>query len=138
MTALALATTACIPIASEADIVKARVEGRALAARAGLCAGDARIVATTIGELARNILLYAGAGEIAVTPLEGAGRSGVLVVASDQGPGVADVAQALSGGYSTSGGLGLGLSGVRGLVDEFEMLSESGRGTTVIAKKYAA
>jgi serine/threonine-protein kinase RsbT len=126
-----------VAINSEADIVTARQEGRMLSARLGFACADVTVVGTAICELARNILLYAGNGSITLRPLQDEERQGVLVIAADNGPGIADVAKATAGGYSTSGGLGLGLCGVRGLVDEFEIESDVGRGTTVTVKKWS-
>jgi serine/threonine-protein kinase RsbT len=129
---------ATVPIRSESDIVAARHYGRALAMQLGFAATDATLVATAISELARNIILYAGWGWILLRTLEMGRRPGVLVIARDDGPGIADPHRALAGGYSTSGGLGLGLCGVRRLVDEFDLTSEPGRGTTVTFKKWKA
>lgn len=127
-----------VAIASEADIVEARQQGRALASRLGFSATDATLVATVISELARNIVLYAKRGAIVLRPLEENGLRGILVVARDEGLGIADVQRVMMGGYSTSGGLGLGLCGVRRLVDEFDIVSCVGRGTTVTLKKWKA
>lgn len=99
--------------------------------------GDSTFVATVISELARNIVLYAGRGEITLRLVEKAGRRGITVIASDEGPGIADIGQVLQDGYSTSGGLGLGLPGVRRLMDEFEIVSEVGRGSTVTTTKWS-
>jgi serine/threonine-protein kinase RsbT len=129
---------ALVPIRSETDIVAARQHGRTLAMQLGFATTDATLVATAISELARNIILYAGRGAILLRPLKMARRPGVLVIARDEGPGIADPPRALAGGYSTSGGLGLGLCGVRRLVDEFDLASEPGRGTTVTFKKWKA
>jgi serine/threonine-protein kinase RsbT len=125
-----------VPIGSESDILTARREGRALAARLGFPLSDLALIATTISELARNILAYAGTGEIAVEPIGEGDNQGITVTARDQGPGITDVRLALQEGYSTSGGLGLGLPGVRRLMDEFEIVSQPGRGTTVTATKW--
>jgi serine/threonine-protein kinase RsbT len=125
-----------VAIRSETDIVAARQLGRALAIRLGFSATEATLVATAISELARNIILYAERGAIVLRPLEEEARPGILVVARDDGPGIADIRRAMTGGYSTSGGLGLGLCGVKRLVDEFEIASELGRGTTVTFKKW--
>jgi len=126
-----------IPVAVDADIVTARQSGRALAADLGFSPGNATLIATAISELARNILLYAGAGEILLAELDGAGRRGIRVVARDSGPGIADLQQALQDGFSTSRRLGLGLPGVRRLMDEFEIDTRLGLGTTVVVKKWA-
>ena len=123
-------------INSDQDIVLARQKGRAMAAELGFSAGDATLIATAISELARNIVSYARKGEIALKGIQGSNRPGMLVVASDNGPGIPDISQALRDGFSTSGSLGLGLPGVRRLMDEFEITSLPGRGTTVRVKKW--
>jgi serine/threonine-protein kinase RsbT len=125
-----------VPINSDQDIVAARQKGRSLAAALGFSSGDATLVATAISELARNIITYAKSGEIRLTVINGSARQGIQLVAHDQGPGISDVQQALRDGFSTSGSLGLGLPGVMRLVDEFEIVSEENRGTTVTAKKW--
>jgi serine/threonine-protein kinase RsbT len=125
-----------IPINSDSDIVTARRKGREMANRLGFTSTDSTLIATAISELARNILLYAHQGEIGVAIVEGSDRRGVRVVARDDGPGIADVERAMQEGFSTSRSLGLGLSGVRRLVDDFHIVSEPGRGTTVILKKW--
>ena len=125
-----------VPIRVDSDIVAARQQGRALASRVGFSSGEATLIATAISELSRNIVLYATQGEIIVASVENGVRRGVVVVARDKGPGIADVRRATAGGYSTSGGLGLGLAGVRRLMDEFEIVSDVGIGTTVTAKKW--
>ena len=125
-----------MPIRVDSDIVTARQLGRALASRVGFSSGEATLIATAISELSRNIVLYATQGEIIVASVENGVRRGVVVVARDKGPGIADVRRATAGGYSTSGGLGLGLAGVRRLMDEFEIVTDVGIGTTVTAKKW--
>jgi serine/threonine-protein kinase RsbT len=125
-----------VPINSDQDIVAARQKGRSLAAALGFSSGDATLIATAISELARNIITYAKSGEIRLTVINGSARQGIQLVARDQGPGIPDVQQALRDGFSTSGSLGLGLPGVKRLVDEFEIVSEENRGTTVTAKKW--
>ncbi len=125
-----------IPIASETDVATARRDGHALAVRLGFSSAEATVVATAICELARNIVQYARCGSITLQPLEDAARAGVLVVAADDGPGIAELSRAMAGGYSTSGGLGAGLRGVRSLVDEFEIVSNAGRGTTVVVRHW--
>ncbi|MGH9868505.1 MAG: anti-sigma regulatory factor [Candidatus Polarisedimenticolia bacterium] len=125
-----------VAIASDADIVTARQRGRAVAARMGFSSIDLALIATAISELARNIVRYAGRGEIHLALLNDGGREGVQVVASDSGPGIPDIGLAMQGGFSTSGSLGLGLPGVRRLMDEMEIHSEVGKGTTVKARKW--
>ena len=123
-------------IRSNLDIVTARQEGRALAASTGFSATDVTLIATAISELARNIVSYAGQGEIALRLVAGTNSRGVMIVSRDSGPGIRSVDDAMRDGYSTSGGLGLGLPGVRRLVDEFIIESVPGRGTTVRVTKW--
>ena len=126
-----------ILIRSDADIVEARQAGRDLAIRIGLGDIEATKVATAIAEVARNMLLFAGTGEI-VLSTEARGRlSGLVVVARDHGPGISDVPMALQDGTSTNGGLGLGLPTARRMMDEFEVVSAQGRGTTITMKRWA-
>ena len=125
-----------VTVASDTDIVTARQRGRTLAAALGFTSGDATIVATAISELARNIVLYAKRGEVVVVPVEVKDNRGLIITARDEGEGIADIRQAMQDGYSTSGRLGVGLPGVKRLIDEFEIVSEAGKGTTVIVKKW--
>lgn len=125
-----------IPIDTDADIVTARQRGKQMAAELGFSSVQLTLIATAISELARNILLYAKHGEIILRATQNSDRPGVVVIARDEGPGIADLKQALHIGYSTSGSLGLGLPGVRRLMSEFEIQSEPGKGTTVTVKKW--
>lgn len=127
-----------IPILSDLDIIQARQAGREEAAKLGFSSTDLTLVATAISELARNIVMYAGAGEIILRVVRLAGKQGIVVIARDRGPGIADVGQALQSGYSTSRSLGLGLPGVRRLMDEFEVESQAGEGTVVTVRKWIA
>ena len=103
---------------------------------AGFSTGDATLIATAISELARNIVSYARKGEITLKIVSASVRQGILIVASDNGPGIPDIRQAMRDGFSTSGSLGLGLPGVRRLMDEFEITSQPGKGTMVAVKKW--
>jgi serine/threonine-protein kinase RsbT len=125
-----------VPIKSDQDIVLARQSGRSLAVALGFSPGDATLIATAISELTRNIISYARKGLVTLHSIHASRRQGILVVASDEGPGIADIRQAMRDGFSTSGSLGLGLPGVRRLMDEFEIDSRPGRGTTVAVKKW--
>lgn len=125
-----------VAINSDQDIVTARQKGRALATELGFSAGDATLIATSISELARNIVSYARRGEIILKAVHGLSRQGIAIVATDSGPGIRDIRQAMRDGFSTSGSLGLGLPGVRRLMDEFEIASEPGHGTVVTVKKW--
>lgn len=125
-----------VAINSDQDIVGARQKGRTMAAELGFSSADATLIATAISELARNIVSYARRGEIQLHKIQNTVRQGIMVIASDEGPGIRDVRQALRDGFSTSGSLGLGLPGVRRLMDEFEIASQPGRGTTVTVKKW--
>jgi serine/threonine-protein kinase RsbT len=125
-----------LPIAADVDVVQARTQGRALAAEAGFSTGDQTVIAAAISEIARNILNYAKRGEITLRLVPNGDRHGVEVIARDAGPGIPDIARAMQDGYSTSGGLGLGLPGAKRLMDEFEVISVVGQGTTVTMKKW--
>ncbi|HKN48227.1 MAG TPA: anti-sigma regulatory factor [Candidatus Polarisedimenticolia bacterium] len=125
-----------VPVGADVDIVTARQKGRELAAQCGLSSTDLAVVATAISELARNIVRYAVRGEIILRRVDNGSKRGVEVVATDDGPGISDVPLALQDGYSTSGGLGLGLPGVRRLMDEFDIVSKFGKGTTVTVRKW--
>ncbi len=125
-----------VPIAHEMDIVTARQRGRGLLVEMGFPATDQTLVATAISEVARNILVYAERGEIVISVVEEGLRRGIQVVARDRGPGIRDTALALQDGYSTSGSLGLGLPGCRRLMDELDLVSTPGVGTTVTMRKW--
>jgi serine/threonine-protein kinase RsbT len=125
-----------VSIRSDVDIVVARQQGRTMAANIGFSATDATLIATAISELARNILMYAQTGEVMTRRVETAQSKGILIVAQDNGPGIRSIPDVLRDGYSTSGGLGLGLPGVRRLMDEFTIESELRRGTTVTVMKW--
>lgn len=125
-----------IPIFTDVDIISARQRGRALAEQVGFSTTDQALVATAISEIARNILEYAQRGEVILRVVAEGARSGILVIAKDEGPGIADVRLAMQDGYSTGRSLGLGLPGAKRLVDEFDIQSEVGKGTTIIMKKW--
>ena len=125
-----------IAIASGADIVTARLEGRQLAAEAGFNGSDLTVIATAISEVARNIVEYARNGEILLSIVHDGNKHGLRVVARDDGPGIPNIEQAMQDGFSTGRGLGLGLPGTRRLMDEFAIKSKVGEGTTVTATKW--
>jgi serine/threonine-protein kinase RsbT len=125
-----------VSVASDIDIVSARQQGRALAMRLGFSSSDATMVATAISELARNIVLYAKRGEIVLAAVVNSEHRGLVITACDDGDGIADIRQALQDGYSTSGRMGVGLPGVKRLMDEFEISSTVGKGTVVSVKKW--
>lgn len=126
-----------VPIKSDRDIIIARQRGKELAASIGFSSTDLTLIATAISELSRNIVIYAKSGGITMKPLRQGGRKGIRVVARDEGPGIPDIPRALQDGFSTSRSLGLGLPGVRRLMDAFELVSEVDHGTTVTVKKWA-
>ena len=107
-----------------------------MATAIGFSATDATLIATAISELARNIVMYAGQGEVIIRGVEISLRKGIAIVARDGGPGIRSIEDVLRDGYSTSGGLGLGLPGVKRLMDECAIESELGRGTMVTVKKW--
>jgi serine/threonine-protein kinase RsbT len=125
-----------LEIAADTDIVEARGEGRALAARLGFSRTDATLIATAISEIGRNILHHAGRGEVSIAEAADDHLLGIEVVARDRGPGIPDVEQALSEGYASGNGLGLGLPGAKRLMDDFSIETEIGRGTTVTMRKW--
>lgn len=127
---------ALVPIDRDVDIVTARQKGRELAMAAGFTGSDLTLIATAISEVARNIVVYAERGEVRLSLVQRDGRRGVAVVAADEGPGIADIPQAMQDGFSTGRSLGLGLPGARRLMDEFEIVSEVGKGTVVTMRKW--
>src|SRR3954470_1869422 len=123
-------------ISSDRDIVSARQQGRTFVLQLGFSSPEATLVATAISELARNIVLYAERGEIVLKPLDDAGRRGVLVIARDRGPGIpGDYTAAPREDASHSAGCH-GLCGLPRLVDECEIVSHAGEGTTIAVKKW--
>ena len=125
-----------VGIRCDLDIIAARQKGRELASKVGFSSVELTLIATAISELARNIVLYARGGEITLKLVTNGERRGILVIACDQGPGIPDIARALQAGFSTSKSLGLGLPGVKRLMDDFEIVSQVGQGTTVTVKKW--
>jgi anti-sigma regulatory factor (Ser/Thr protein kinase) len=125
-----------VVIASDADLVEARAEGRALAVKLGFTRTDATLIATAISEIARNIVSHVGRGEVEMKGLYEDGRYGLVVIARDSGPGIRDLDSALQHGYASRGGLGLGLPGARSLMDEFQVISDPDTGTTVTMTKW--
>lgn len=128
----------CVPVREDADVAIARLRARVVARAAGLEHAAVEAVATAVSEIARNIIVHARAGEISLGVARNCARCGVLVVARDDGPGIADVAQAMRDGFSTAHGLGLGLSSARRLMDDFDVSSQKGHGTTVTMKKWSS
>ncbi len=125
-----------VPINSGADILTARLQGRQLASDAGFNNSDLTVIATAISEVARNIVQYARKGEIILGVVLDGNKRGLRVEARDDGPGIPNIELAMQDGYSTGGGLGLGLPGTRRLMDELQVDSKVGRGTTVVATKW--
>jgi serine/threonine-protein kinase RsbT len=125
-----------LPIVSQLDIVQARHRVRELSAKLRLSSSDVTLIATAVSELARNILEYATRGEMAISITEHGRRRGLVVIATDAGPGIVDVDRAMQDGFSTGKSLGLGLPGARRMMDEFQIVSEVGKGTTVTMKKW--
>ncbi len=126
----------CVPVSSGHDLVTARREGRDMAVQLGFSACEATLVATAISELVRNIFIYACQGEVYLSTANEGAKSGMTVVAVDQGPRIADIDLAAQVGYSAAGGIALGLSGIKRIMDEFAITSECGRGTAVTVTKW--
>jgi serine/threonine-protein kinase RsbT len=125
-----------VAIGADEDLVPARAQARALAEQLGFSRTDATLIATAISEIARNIVVHVGQGEIVLRPVEEESRHGLVVIAHDAGPGIRDVDAAMRDGYAGRGGLGLGLPGARRLMDDFDIVSQPGRGTTVRMTKW--
>ena len=125
-----------VRIASDEDMLPARAHGRALALELGFSPTDATLIATAISEIARNIVVHVGSGEISMKPVQDERRYGLRITATDAGPGIMDLETALEHGYASRGGLGLGLPGARRLMDDFDIQSERGIGTTVTMTKW--
>lgn len=125
-----------IPIRRSEDIVTARELARGMARTAGFGGSDLTLIATAISEVTRNIVEHAERGELVLSLVNNGHRRGISIVARDEGPGIADVQQAMQYGYSTRNGLGVGLPGARLLMDDFEIDSKVGKGTTVSMRKW--
>jgi len=123
-------------IESAMDIIIARQRSRSLATELGFDSAQATAVAAAISEVSRNIVEYAKCGEIILRVEKRGAKSGICVVARDQGPGIGDVAQAMQYGYSSRNGLGVGLPGAKWLMDEFCIESSAGIGTIITMKKW--
>jgi len=127
-----------IAIESDNDVVVARQRARELAAGLELTSTDQTLLATAISEVARNITTYAKRGEVLLSIVrDNGGREGIRVVARDSGPGIENVDLAMQDGYTSGGGLGLGLPGARRLVDEFDIETAPSQGTTVTLVKWS-
>lgn len=129
-------TQVSVEIRNEWDIVQARQLGRELSKEMGFGQVDQARITTAISELARNIYLYAKTGKIEVEAYREMGRNGMKIISTDKGPGIGDIRLVMQDGYTTSGGLGAGLPGVKRLMDEFKIHSEEGTGTEIVLIKW--
>jgi len=125
-----------VVIESSENVILARQVAREMARELGFGLADQTRITTAVSELSRNIYLYAGTGRVVVRAMSGGVRKGMEVVAEDRGPGIPDIEMAMQDGYSTSRGLGQGLPGTKRLMDEFEIKSGAGAGTTVTIRKW--
>lgn len=125
-----------VEIITEWDIVAARQLGRNEAKEIGFGAVDQARITTAISELARNIYLYARAGEVTIERISDEGKVGIRIKAADKGPGINNLKKVMEDGYSTSGGLGAGLPGVKRLMDTMDIQSTVGKGTIVVVEKW--
>jgi serine/threonine-protein kinase RsbT len=125
-----------LPIRSDEDVVRLRQSVREQMIACGFSLIDQTKMITAASELARNTLRYGGGGEAHMLKLTNGMRRGVGITFIDHGPGIPDIEQALTDGYTTGGGMGLGLSGAKRLADEFHIESEPGQGTTVRISKW--
>lgn len=124
------------PLRNEEDVVYARQAVRSWAVEMAFSLVDQTKLVTAASELARNTVVYGGGGRILLEQLEDGARRGLRLVFEDQGPGIADIERALQDGYTSGGGLGLGLGGARRLVNEFEIVSLPGQGTRITVIKW--
>lgn len=125
-----------IPIKSELDIVIARVEARNLAREMGFGIIDQARIATAVSELARNVVLYARSGQIILNQIDLSRKTGLQIICQDQGPGIENLDQVMRNDHAAAQGVGMGLSGTKRLMDEFEVKSQVGKGTTVTVCKW--
>jgi serine/threonine-protein kinase RsbT len=123
-------------IRSDLDIVIARTMARDMAKALGFGPIDQARIATAVSELARNIFLYGGTGNVTVRDIEKGSRKGIEIICEDQGPGIPNIDLVMQDGYSTSRGMGMGLPGAKRLMDEFDIKSKEGEGTTIICRKW--
>jgi len=135
---MATKRTERVDIRSSEDVVRVRQQVRVLAVEAGLSLVDQTKIVTAASELARNTIDYGGGGEAMLEVLEDGRRRGVRLTFADQGPGIADIEQALRDGFTSGGGLGLGLGGARRLANEFSIESTVGVGTKVSITRWKA
>ncbi|WP_085677188.1 MULTISPECIES: anti-sigma regulatory factor [unclassified Pseudomonas] len=126
-----------LPVRIEQDVVLARQLARKLAGECGMRLVDLTKLVTAVSELARNTVVYGGGGDMDWQVLEEAGRTGLRLVFRDEGPGIPDIKLALTDGWTSGNGLGLGLTGARRLVDEFELDTAPGEGTRVTITRWA-
>ena len=132
---MVVVSSECVPVISESDIVSVRRRVRDTALRLGFTLVDQTKVVTAASELARNTLIHGGGGEMELTTLNGP-RVGIRLTFQDKGPGIADIGLALRDGFTTGSGLGLGLGGAKRLVNEFDISSRMGQGTTVTITRW--
>ena len=125
-----------IQISEERDIVICRQACREWAKSIGFNLVDQTRITTSASELARNIHDYAGSGEVRIEEIEDNGRSGIKIVFKDEGPGIPNLEQALGEGWTSKGSMGMGLPGSKKLMDDFEIVSEAGKGTIVTIRKW--
>ena len=129
-------TSEVMPIRAEGDVVMVRQRARAVAVEAGLGLVDVTKLVTATSELARNALIYGGGGTALIESLQEGIRKGVRLTFEDQGPGIPDIDQAMTDGWTSGNGMGLGLSGAKRLSNEFEIISAPGQGTRVMIARW--
>lgn len=133
---MTLRDSGSLPVRIEQDVVLARQLARKLASECGMRLVDLTKLVTAVSELARNTVVYGGGGDMHWEVLEQAGRVGVRLAFVDQGPGIADLELALTDGWTSGGGLGLGLTGARRLVEDFDLQTAPGQGTRVTITRW--
>ncbi|MEZ0310864.1 MAG: anti-sigma regulatory factor [Myxococcota bacterium] len=132
----AAVTPETLPIRSDSDVVAVRQAVRTVAAALRFSVVDQTKIVTATSELARNTLIYGGGGVAVIAQVNNNGRDGIRVIFEDKGPGIADIQRALTDGFTTGNGMGLGLGGSRRLVNEFDLVSKPGEGTRVTITRW--
>lgn len=133
---MAVLRSETVPLRSEEDVVRIRQLVRQCAVQIGFSLVDQTKMVTAASELARNTVIYGGGGTVLCETLNNGSRHGLRLIFSDQGPGISDIEQALKDGFTTGGGLGLGLGGTRRLVNEFDIVSSPGEGTRITITRW--
>jgi len=125
-----------LKVQKDLDVIYIREVGREVSAEIGFGVLDQTRITTAISELARNVIVHADCGLVVIKKIQTGDKIGIVIICKDEGPGIEDIDKALKEGYTSSGGLGIGMAGARRLMDEFHVESIPEKGTTVVVKKW--